>query len=120
MRIKGKTYSAIVLSTSLCRAEATSAFDLEDNLDGQSDKQGNTRTDRAAICGRSSDQKESPVNWTPHEDVTRQTTKAGALLSTVFWSQKERAPSSPIQGYHQGNLKLRDIKTDSWTLTAER
>ena len=62
MRIKGKIYRAIVLSTSLCRAEATSAFDLEDNLDGQSDKQGNTRTDRAAICGRSSDQKESPVN----------------------------------------------------------
>ena len=75
MRIKGKIYRAIVLSTSLYRAEAwtvyrrqgkklhaTSAFDLEDNLDGQSDKQGNTRTDRAAICGRSSDQKESPVN----------------------------------------------------------
>ena len=80
--------------------DATFAFDHEDNLDGQSDKQGNTRTDRAAIYGRSSDQKESPVDWTPHEDVTRQATKAGSLLSTVFWSQKERAPSSPVQGYH--------------------
>ncbi|KAK2173196.1 hypothetical protein NP493_893g00002 [Ridgeia piscesae] len=66
-----------------------------------SDKQGHTRTDRAAVYGRSSDQKESPVDWTPHEDVTRQATKAGSLLSTVFWSQKERAPSSPVQGYHQ-------------------
>ena len=78
--------------------DATSAFDHEDNLDGQSDKQGNTRMDRAAIYGRSSDQKESPMDWTPHEDVTRQATKADYLLSTVFWSQKERAHLSPVQG----------------------
>ena len=32
-----------------CLHDATSAFDHEDNLDGQSDKQGNTRTDRAAF-----------------------------------------------------------------------
>ena len=83
-----------------------------------SDKQGHTRTDRAAIYGRSSDQKESPVDWTPHEDVI----KAGSLLSTVFWSQKERAPSSPVQGYHHEKPeaerhkdRLMDI-----TLTAER
>ena len=54
-----------------------------------------------AIYGRSSDQKESPVDWTPHENVTRQATEAGSLPSTVFWSQKERAPSSPVQGYNQ-------------------
>ena len=41
------------------------------------------------------------MDWTPHGDVTRHTTKAGSLLSTVFWSQKQRASSSPIQGYHQ-------------------
>ena len=100
-----------------CFYDASSAFDHEDNLDGQSDKQGNTRTDRAAIYGRSSDQKESPVDWTPHEDVTRQATKAG-----VFWSEKERASSSPVQGYHQEKpeaerhkYRLLDI-----TLTAER
>ena len=105
-----------------CLHDATFAFDHEDNLDGQSGKQGNTRTDRAAIYGRSSDQKESPVGWTPHEDVTRQATKAGSLLSTVFWSQEERAPSSPVQGYHQEKPeperhkdRLLDI-----TLTAER
>ena len=114
LRVKGKIYRAIVLSTLLygaeawtvyrrqvkaaCFHDATSAFDQEDNLDGQSDKQGHTRTDGAAIYGRSSDQNESPVDWTPHEDVTRQTTKADSLLSTVFWSQKERAPLSPVQG----------------------
>ena len=54
-----------------CLHDATSTFAHEDNLDGQSYKQGHTRTDRAAIYGRSSDQKESPVDWTPHEDVTR-------------------------------------------------
>ena len=70
-------------------------------MDRKSDKQGHTRTDRAAIYGRFSDQKEYPVDWTPNEDVTRQATKAGSLLSTVFWSQKERAPLSPVQGYYQ-------------------
>ena len=99
-----------------------SAFDHEDNLDGQSDKQGNTRTDRAAIYRRSSDQKESPMDWTPHEDVTRQATEAGSLLSTVFWSQKERAPSSPIQGYHQEKPEDERHKNQlvDITLTAER
>ena len=52
------------------KLHATSAFDPKDNIDGQSDIQGNTRTDRAAIYERSSDQKESPVDWIPHEDVT--------------------------------------------------
>jgi hypothetical protein len=45
-------------------------------------------------------QKESLVDWSPH-DVIRETTKADPLLSTVFRLQKERAPSSPVQGYHQ-------------------
>ena len=69
-----------------------------------------------------SDRKESAVDWTPHEDVTRQATKADYLLSTVFWTQKERAPSSPVQGHHQEKPeaerhkhRLMDI-----TLTAER
>ena len=102
--------------------DATSAFDHEDNLDGQSDKQGNTRTDRAAIYGRSSDQKESPVDWTPHEDVIRQATEAGSLLPTVFWSQKERAPSSPVQRYHQEKPEAERHKDRllDITLTAER
>ena len=91
-------------------------------MDGQSDKQGNTRTNRAAIYGRSSDQKEFLVDWTPHEDVTRQATEAGYLLSTVFWSQKERAPSSPIQGYHQETFEdeRHKIRLMGITLIAER
>ena len=97
-------------------------IDHVDNLDGQSDKQGNTRTDRAAIYGRSSDQNESLVDWAPHEDVTRQATKAGSLLPTVFWSEKERAPSSPVQGYHQEKPEAERHKDRllDITLTAER
>ena len=53
------------------------------------------RTDRAAIYGLPS------VEWTPHKDVTRQSTKACSLLSTVVWSQKEMAPLYPVQGYHR-------------------
>ena len=77
--------------------------------------------DRAAIYGKSSHQKESPVDWTSHEDVTRQATKAESLLSTVFWSQKERAPSFPVQGYHQEipetkrhKDRLVDTQRDRW------
>ena len=61
------------------------------------------------------------MDWT-HEDVTRQATKAGSLLSTVFWSQKERAHSSPIEGYHQEkpeDERHKDQLMDI-TLTAER
>ena len=54
--------------------------------------------------------------------VTRQATEAGSLLATVFWSEKERAPSSPVHRYHQEKPederhkdRLMDI-----TLTAER
>ena len=105
-----------------CLYDAIFAFDHEDNLDGQSDKQGNTRTDKAAIYGRYSDQKESPVDWTPHEDVTGQATKADSLLPTVFWSQKERAPSSPVQGDHQEKPEAERHKDRIMgiTLTAER
>jgi hypothetical protein len=88
---------------------------------GQSDKQGNTRTDAAALYGRSSDQKESPVDWTRHEDILRQTTKADSLLSTVFRFQKERAPSSPVQLYHQEKPEAERYKDRlmAITLTAE-
>ncbi|KAK2183875.1 hypothetical protein NP493_293g02029 [Ridgeia piscesae] len=96
-------YRAIVLSTLLYGAEACTVYRRQGRhlrsitwMD-----KGHTRPDRAATYGRSSDQKESPVDWTPHQDVTRQAIKADSLLSTVFWSQKERAPSSPVQGYHQ-------------------
>ncbi len=138
MRVKGTIYRAIVLSTLLYGAEAWTVYRRQvKKLHAfmmrhlrsiiritlmDSDKQGNTRTDRAAIYGRSSDQKESPVDWTPHEDVTRQATKACSLLSTVFWSQKERAPSSPVQGYHLQKPETERHKDRHMdiTLTAER
>ena len=67
MRVKGNICRAIVLSVhppirspgmgsvqstsqkATCLHDATSAFDHEDNLAGQSDKQGNTRIDMADI-----------------------------------------------------------------------
>ena len=90
-------------------------------MDKVTNNQGHTRTDRAAIYGRS-DLKESPVDWTPHEDVTRQATKAGSLLSNVFWSQKERAPSSSVQRYYQEKPEAERHKDRlmNITLTAER
>ena len=51
--------------------------------------------------------KESPVEF--HEDVTRQATNAGSLLSTVLWSAEIKR-----------NLMLRDIKTDSWTSLSQQ
>ena len=78
--------------------------------------------ERTGLPPRSSDQKESPIDWTPHEDVTRQVTKAGSIFPTVFWSEKERAPSSPVQGYHQEKPEAqrhKDRRLDI-TLTAER
>ena len=122
MRSRGLDSVQTTGKKAACLHDATSAFDHEDNLDGQTDKQGHTRTDRAAIYGRSSGQKESPVDWIPHEDVTRQATQAGCLLSTVFWSQKERAPSSPVQGYHQEKpeVEIHKDRLMDITLTAER
>ena len=96
MRVKGKIYRAIVLSTLLCEVEAWTVY-------------------------RRQVKKLHAMDWTPHEDVTRQATKAGSLLPTVVWSHKERTPSSPVQRYHQEKPeaerhkdRLMDI-----TLTAE-
>ena len=139
MRVKGKIYRAIVLFTLLCGAETWTVYRQQVKklhafmmrhlrsimritwMNKVTNKEIPERTG-AANYGRSSDQKESPVDWTPLEDVTRQATKAGSLFSTVFCSQKERTPSSPVQGYHQEkpeaerhNDRLVDI-----TLTAER
>ena len=45
-----------------CLHDATSTFDHEVNLEGQSDKQGYTSKDSTVLCERSSDQKELPLN----------------------------------------------------------
>ena len=83
-----------------CFHDATSAFDHEDNLDEQSDKQGHTRTDRAAIYGKYSDQKESSVDWT-HQ--------------VSSGHRKRGRPRLRFKDTIKRNMKLRDIKTDSRT-----
>ncbi|KAK2190587.1 hypothetical protein NP493_75g07000 [Ridgeia piscesae] len=122
MRVKDKIYRAIVLSTLLYGGlhDTTSAFDHEDNLDGQSDKQENTRTDRAAIYGRSSGQKESPVDWTPHEDVTRQLPKQVLYSQLSSGDRKRGRPRLRFKDTIKRNVKLRDIKTDSWTSLSQQ
>ena len=60
------------------------------------------------------------LRWTGHP--MRMSTKADSLPSTLFWSQKERASSSPVQGYHQEKSEAerhKDRFMDN-TLTAER
>ena len=136
MWVKGKIYRAIVLSTLLYGAEAWTVYRRQVHafmmrhlrsimritwMDTVTNKEILERTGLPYMEG-SSDQKESPVDWTPHEDVTRQATEAGSLLSTVFWSQKKRAPSSPVQRYHQEkpeDERHKDRVMDI-TLTAER
>ncbi|KAK2188844.1 hypothetical protein NP493_122g06014 [Ridgeia piscesae] len=122
MRVKGKIYRAIVLSTLLYEAEAdaTSAFDHKHNLDGQRDKQGQTRTDRAAMYGRSSNQKESPVIG----HLMRMS--PDRLQNQIIYSQlssgrsKRGHPRLRFKDTIKRNLKLRNIKTDSWTSLSQQ
>ena len=129
MRVKGKIYRAIVLSTLLYGAEAWTVYRRQVKklhafmmrhlrsimritwMDKVTNKEILERTGLP-----------SPVDWTPHEDVIRQATEAGSLLPTVFWSQKERAPSSPVQRYHQEKPEAERHKDRllDITLTAER
>ena len=105
-----------------CLHYATSAFGHEDNLDGQSDKQGNTRTDRAAIYGDLLIRKN--LRWTGH--IMRKS--PDRLPKQVLYSQlssgnrKRGAPSSPVQGYHQEKPEAERHKDRHMdiTLTAER
>ena len=98
-----------------CPHDATSAFDHEDNLDGQTDKQGHALTDRAAIYGRSSDQKESPVDWTPDRLPNQ------ILYSQLSSGQRKRGrPRLRVKDTIKKNLQLRDIKTDSWTSLSQQ
>ena len=117
MRDKGKICRAIVLSTLLYRAEAWTVYRRQVKklhafmmrhlcsimritwMDKVINKEILERTGLPSmedlLIGK------NPVDWTPHEDATRQATEAGSLLSTDYSQQKERAPSSPVQGYHQ-------------------
>ena len=138
-RVKGKIYRAIVLSTRLYGAEAWTVYRRQAKklhafmmrhlrsimritwMDKVTNKEILERTRLLSMkdflirrnlrwTGR----------WTPHHDVTRQATKAGSLLSTVFWSQKKRAPSSPVQGYRQEKPEAERHKTDTWTSLSQQ
>ena len=102
-----------------CLHDATSAFDHEDNLDGQCDKQGNTRTNRLPSMEDLLSRKNH--RWTGH--LTRMS--PNRLPKQVLYSQLssgKRASSSPIQGYRQEkheDERYKDRLMDI-TLTAER
>ncbi|KAK2173510.1 hypothetical protein NP493_870g01020 [Ridgeia piscesae] len=134
MRVKGKIYRAITLSTLLCGAEAWTvcrrqfkklhAFMMRHLrsiiritwMDKVTNKEILERTGLPSM-------EDLLIRKNGlDEDVTRQATKAGSLLSTDFWSQKERAPSSPVQGYHQEKPEAERHKDRLMViiLTAER
>ena len=92
-------------------------------MDKVTNKEILERTARAAIYKKIMIRKN--LRWTGHlmrMSPDRLYTKAGSLLSTVFWSQKERAPSSPVQGYHQEKPEAERHKDRPMdiTLTAEK
>ncbi|KAK2177279.1 hypothetical protein NP493_608g00022 [Ridgeia piscesae] len=116
MRVKDKIYRAIGLSTLLYGAEVWTVYRRQVKkmhafmmrhvrsimritwMDKVTHKDILEGTGLPSMEDLLITKKESLVDRTPHEDVTRQATKADYLLSTVFWSQKERAPSFPVQG----------------------
>ena len=94
-----------------CLHDATSEFDHEGNLDGQSDKQGHTRTDRAAIYDLLI---RKNLRWTGHL-MSRFST-----LNCLLVTEREGAPRLRFKDTIKRNLKLRDINTDSWTSLSQQ
>ena len=108
MRAKGKIYRAIVLFTLLYGAEAWTVY-----IRQVKKLHAFMMRHLRSIMG---------ITWmdkVTHKEILERT---GSLLSTVFWSQKERAPSSPVQGYHQEKPETERHKDRLMgiTLAAER
>ena len=122
MRVKGKIYRAIVLSTLLYGAEAWTVYRRQVKIlhafmlrhlrsimrINWMDKVTNKEIlERTGLPSMEDFLIRTNLRWTGHlatgwpQNVTRQATKAGSLLLAVFWSQKERAPSFPVQRYPQ-------------------
>ena len=139
MRVKGKIYRSIVLSILLYGAKAWTVYIRQVKklhafmmrhlrsimritwMDKVTNKEIHERT---GLPSMEDLLVRKNFRWTGHlmRMSPDRLSKAGSLLSTVFWSKKERAPSSPFQGYHQEKPederhkdRLMDI-----TLTAER
>ena len=95
--------------------DATYAFDHEENLDGQSDKQGHTRNDRAAIYKNLLIKKN--LRWTGHLMRLAPDKLAKRILYSQLSSghRKRGRPRLRFKNTIKRNLKMRDIKIDSWT-----
>ena len=136
MRVKGKIYRVIVLSTLLYGAETWPMYRRQVKklhafmmrhlrsimritcMDKVTNKE---ILERTGMPSMEDFLIRKNLRWTGHL-MRMQIPKAGSLLSTAFWSQKEGASSSPVQGCHQEKpeavrhkVRLMDI-----TLTAER
>jgi len=103
MWIKGKIFRAIVLSTLLYGDEAWTAYRRQVKklhvfmirnlrsimritwMDKVTNKEILERTGLPSMEDLLIRKNLRWTAWSPHEDVTRQATKAGSLLSTVFW-----------------------------------
>ena len=128
MRVKGKIHRALVLSTLLHGAEAWTVYRQHMKkmhafmmrhlrsitritwMDKMTNKDILERTGLPSM-------EDLLIKKNLHEDVT----KADSLFSNVFWSQRERAPSSPVQ-VHQEQLEAERHKDRHMdiTLRAER
>ena len=97
-----------------CLHDATSAFDHEDNLDGQSDKQGNIRTDRAAI--------RKTLRWTGHlMRMSPDRLPKQVLYSQLSSGHRKRGRTRlRFKDTIKRNLKLKYIKIDSWTSLSQQ
>ena len=115
MRVNGKIYRAIVLSTLLYEPEAWTMYRRQVKklhafmmrhlrstmgITWMGKVTNKDIIERTGLTSMGDLLTRKNLRWTGL-DVTRQATKADSLLSTVFRSQKEEEHSSPIQGYHQ-------------------
>ena len=103
-----------------CLHDATSAFDHEDNLDGQ--RKNKEILDRTGLPSMEYLLIRKNLRWTGHLMTMSPDRPTKQFLYSQLSSGYIRAPSSPVQRYHQEKLeaerhkdRLMDI-----TLTAER
>ncbi|KAK2186035.1 hypothetical protein NP493_216g03017 [Ridgeia piscesae] len=98
-----------------CLHDTTSAFDHEDNLDGQSDKQG--ILERTGLPSMEDILIRKNLWWTGH--LMRMS--PDRLPKQILYSQlssghrKSGRPGLRFKDNIKEKLNLRDIKTDSWT-----
>ena len=102
-----------------CLHDATSAFDHEDNLDGQSDKKRKYSNGEGHLL-KISDQKN--LRWTGHlMRMSPDRLPKQVLYSQLSSGHRKRGRSRlRFKDTIKRNLKLRDIKNDSWTSLSQQ